>query len=117
MISLDFEAVIHETLRFTCIAPFGIPHYTREEVQTSDGRYLISAGSTVFPNFYQIMNNPKVFENPRQFNPSRFLDKNNNFVKHDHNIVFGIGKSKDILQRDNYKMGNGRPVFPMVSMT
>ena len=77
--------------RFTCIAPLGVPHYTRQTVWTSDKKYCIPAGTNIVPNLHLITNNPDVFPNPRQFLPERFLDSNNNFTKHDHNIVFGIG--------------------------
>ena len=68
-----------------------MPHYTRQTVWTSDKKYCIPAGTHIFPNLNHITNNPEVFPNPRQFMPERFLDSNNNFTKHDHNIVFGIG--------------------------
>ena len=68
-----------------------MPHYTRQTVWTSDKKYCIPAGTHIFPNLNHITNNPEVFQNPRQFMPERFLDSNNNFTKHDHNIVFGIG--------------------------
>ena len=79
-------------MRFTCLAPIGVPHYVRQDVWTSDRKYLIPAGTTVFPNLYQITHNHEVFEAPHEFRPERFLDQNNKFVKHDHNLVFGTGE-------------------------
>ena len=79
-------------MRFTCLAPIGVPHYVRQDVWTSDRKYLIPAGTTVFPNLYQITHNHEVFERPHEFRPERFLDENNKFVKHDHNLVFGTGE-------------------------
>ena len=86
------DAVINEILRYTCIAPFGVPHYTRQDVWTSGKKYLIPAGTNIFPNFHQITHNSEVFDDPFAFKPERFLDENNHFIKHEHNIVFGIGK-------------------------
>ena len=86
------EAVINEVLRFSSIAPLAVPHYTFTDIWTSDKKYHIPAGTTIFPNLYQVTHNPKVFKNPHEFNPKRFLDQENKFLKHDHNIAFGIGR-------------------------
>ena len=85
------EAVVNEILRFTTIAPLAVPHYTFTDIWTSDKKYHIPAGTTIFPNLYQVTHNPQVFKNPEEFNPDRFLDDENRFSKNDHNIVFGIG--------------------------
>ena len=85
------EAVVNEILRFTTIAPLAVPHYTFTDIWTSDKKYHIPAGTTIFPNLHQVTHNPKVFKNPEEFNPDRFLDDENRFSKNDHNIVFGIG--------------------------
>ena len=58
----------------------------------SDKKYFIPAGTNIFPNFHQITHNSEVFDDPFAFKPERFLDENNHFIKHEHNIVFGIGK-------------------------
>jgi len=86
------EAVVNEILRFTTIAPLAVPHYTFTDIWTSDKKYHIPAGTTIFPNLHQVTHNPQVFKNPEEFNPDRFLDDENRFSKNDHNIVFGIGK-------------------------
>jgi len=86
------EAVIHEISRFTAIVCLSIPHWVTDDIKTSDGRYHLPANTMIFPNLYHVMNNPEVFPNPRQFNPDRFIDTNGKFVKHEHNIVFGLGK-------------------------
>ena len=85
------EAFIHELLRYTCIAPLGLPHMAGGDVETSDGKFKIPKGTVVFPNLYHVVNDPEVFQNPRSFNPSRFIDDNGNFIRSDRMIVFGIG--------------------------
>jgi cytochrome P450 len=84
------EAVVQEVLRIICLAPLGLPHYATEDIKA--GQYTIPKGTTIFSNLHRITSNPKVFTNPRTFNPDRFLDSQGNYVKHDHNIPFSIGK-------------------------
>ena len=81
------EAVIQEILRKSCIAPLGVSHYTQKDLQLQKGKFLIPAGTTILPNIYHIVNNPKEFPDPEKFNPDRFLDVNGKYVKHNHNII------------------------------
>jgi cytochrome P450 len=60
---------------------------------TTGGKLLIPAGTTIIPNIRHIVNNPKEFPGPKKFNKDRFLDCNEKYIKHDHNIIFSIGKS------------------------
>ncbi len=76
----------------SCIAPLALPHYAQKDISLLNGKWKIPAGTTVLPNLFHIVNNPKEFLNPDQFNPDRFLDSNGKYVKHDHNLVFSIGK-------------------------
>ena len=62
------------------------------DVETSDKKLKIPKGTVIFPNLYHVVNDPSVFENPRLFNPNRFLDENGNFMRSDRMIVFGIGR-------------------------
>ena len=86
------DAVIHEILRFTTLAPLAIPHHTHEDIWIANNKYLIPAGSIVFAHIYHITHNPDVFPDPYSFRPERFLDENKKYQKHDHNIVFGTGE-------------------------
>jgi len=86
------EAVINEILRFSTIVPRAIPHYAFTDIWTADKKCHIPAGTVIFPNLYQVTHNPDVFQHPNEFNPDRFLNQEKKFAKHDHNIVFGIGK-------------------------
>ncbi len=86
------ESVIQEILRVSCIAPLGLPHFAQKDVSLLNGKIRIPAGTTVMPHLSHIVNNPKEFPEPEKFNPDRFLDENGKYVKHDHNIIFSIGK-------------------------
>ena len=85
------EAFIHELLRYCCIAPLGLPHMAGGDVETNDGKYIIPKGTVVFPNLYHVVNDPNVFPNPRNFNPTRFLNNDGQFVRSERMVVFGVG--------------------------
>jgi cytochrome P450 len=54
--------------------------------------FKFKAGSMVLPQISILMNDPKYFENPGEFNPDRFLDENQNLRKFDEFVPFSIGK-------------------------
>ena len=54
--------------------------------------YTIPKGTSVFANISHIMNDPKHWDMPEDFNPDRFLDSEGKFKKHDRCIPFLVGK-------------------------
>ena len=86
----------------SCIAPLALPHYAQKGISLLNGKWKIPAGTTVLPNLFHIVNNPKEFPNPDQFIPDRFLDLNGKYVKNDHNIVFSIGKQRSLFSTYYY---------------
>jgi len=83
------DAVIHEVLRHSCIV-YTTPHATTEDVEFHG--YTIPKGTSVFANTSHIMNDPKHWDKPEDFNPDRFLDAEGNFKKNDRCIPFLVGK-------------------------
>jgi len=83
------DAVIHEVLRHSCVV-YTTPHATTEEVEFHG--YTIPKGTSVFANTSHIMNDPKHWDKPEEFNPDRFLDGEGNFKKNDRCIPFLVGK-------------------------
>jgi cytochrome P450 len=51
---------------------FGVPHYALEDLEI-DG-FAIPKGSTILSNLYDVMRDPKLFEDPDVFMPERFID-------------------------------------------
>lgn len=65
------EMVIKETLRMYPPVPI-ISRRSFEEVDFVD--FIAPANSNYNIGLYESLNNPKVFKNPREFNPERFLE-------------------------------------------
>lgn len=64
-------AVINETLR-TCSSPI-VPHVAMENANV-DG-YTIEKGTVIMINNYKLNTDEKYWENPKEYNPERFLNK------------------------------------------
>ncbi|GAB0092315.1 Cytochrome P450 307a1 [Sergentomyia squamirostris] len=64
-------AVLFETLRYSS-SPI-VPHVATEDVAVSG--YGITKGTVVFINNYKLNTSEKYWDEPKQFNPTRFLDE------------------------------------------
>ncbi|KAG1894332.1 cytochrome P450 [Suillus fuscotomentosus] len=67
------DALVKEVLRWHVVSPTGLPHCVTED-DIHDG-YYIPKGSLVIPNIWFMLNDPRTYANPSQFNPERFLAK------------------------------------------
>jgi hypothetical protein len=83
------EATIYEVLRRSNVVTLGNAHATLADA--SIGGYLIPKGTQVLPNLYGMNMNPKLWDNPEQFNPSRFIT-NDRAQKPDYFIPFSVGR-------------------------
>ncbi|XP_048582160.1 cytochrome P450 1A1 [Nematostella vectensis] len=70
------DAFISETLRTSCIMPFGLPRRTVRE--TTICGINIPKDTTVLLNLWSCAYDPKVYKNPELFNPKRFLTEDVN---------------------------------------
>lgn len=53
--------------------------------------YTIPKGTVILPNLWSVHRDPTVWENPDDFNPSRFLDEQGQLLRKEYFIPFGIG--------------------------
>ncbi|XP_039248612.2 cytochrome P450 2H2-like [Styela clava] len=82
-------AFIQELMRHRTLVPLGVFHKTNEEAALN--KYTIPKNTTVCPNIWSVHFDPKNFENPREFRPERFLDRDGKFIKSNHVIPFSVG--------------------------
>jgi cytochrome P450 len=89
-----------ETLRWMPTAILGVPHAALRDDEYMG--YKIPKGATVMYNAWAVHMDPSRHENPRAFDPSRYLQDSTNSVE--------STQSPDASQRDHFSFGVGRRV-------
>ncbi|ELT93669.1 hypothetical protein CAPTEDRAFT_122144 [Capitella teleta] len=84
------EATLSEIQRFRIVGPMAITHISTKDA-TLRG-FHIPKGTWVLPQLHAIMFDEKLWKDPNEFRPGRFLDSSGKFVVADELINFGIGK-------------------------
>ncbi|OQV16081.1 Cytochrome P450 2U1 [Hypsibius exemplaris] len=82
------EATIMEIQRYGSIVPLNVPHKANEDLQI-DG-YTIPKGTLLVANALSIHRDPRWWNNPDEFDPTRFLDSNGKLTKPDGFLPFCI---------------------------
>ncbi|KAG8223776.1 hypothetical protein J437_LFUL001496 [Ladona fulva] len=86
------EATLSEILRQSSVAPLSVPHATLYGEKDAELQgYFIPKNSALLLNLYKVHHDPKIWGDPQNFRPERFLDENGKFVKHEALIPFGLG--------------------------
>lgn len=90
------EAFILETFRHSSFVPFTIPHSTTRDTNLCG--FYIPKGRCVFVNQWQINHDQKLWDDPSEFRPERFLTPNGTINKalSEQVILFGLGKRRCI---------------------
>ena len=86
------EAVLLEVQRIGNVVPGSLLHTNKKAITIE--KYVLPSGTSINANMESILMNPKVFPDPHQFKPERFLDEKGSFVPHPNVIPFGVGKRR-----------------------
>lgn len=70
-----FNAILKEVMRMKIVSPLMAPHYVSEEFSIMNGKYKLPLGTAIYMHGYYMAHHPDYWENPNQFNPDRWLDK------------------------------------------
>ena len=62
------------------------------------GPYTFPKVTTVMAFLYYVHHDPKFYEDPKTFNPSRFIDASGKFIYDERIIPFGIGKGPALVK-------------------
>ncbi|EIW59364.1 cytochrome P450 [Trametes versicolor FP-101664 SS1] len=87
------NAVVKEALRWHNVSPLSIAHVTVEDDEFHG--YFIPAGTTVVPNVWACMHDPRIYPEPEKFCPERFIGKDgrlNPDVLDPATLIFGSGR-------------------------
>lgn len=83
------EATILEVQRIGILTPLGIARCVSDD--TTLRGFNIPKGTWVFPLLGAVAKDERLWKNPGDFSPKRFLDESGRCVKPGHHIPFGIG--------------------------
>jgi len=75
------EAFLNETLRMASIGAMSIFHSASEDIPNFHG-YSLPKDTIVFANFWEIHHDEKIWGDPENFRPERFLGPNAHMVSH-----------------------------------
>ncbi|RZC92376.1 hypothetical protein C5167_003981 [Papaver somniferum] len=67
------QAIIKETLRLYPAGPLSVPHEAIEDCNI--GGYKVKAGTRLLVNLWKLHRDPRVWSNPLEFKPERFLSE------------------------------------------
>ncbi|XP_030462675.2 cytochrome P450 CYP82D47-like isoform X2 [Syzygium oleosum] len=88
------QAIVKETMRLYPPAPMSGPRRSMEECTLSAG-FRIPAGTRLLLNIWKIQRDERIWPNPDEFEPERFLTTHENVDMRGHNfelIPFGAGR-------------------------
>ena len=78
-------ATIWEALRYMSHMPYALRHWVAKNY--SFKRYSMPKHAIVFPNIWYIPHDSKIWNDPWEFKPERFLDSEGNLQPPDHKLM------------------------------
>ncbi|XP_072975564.1 p-coumarate 3-hydroxylase [Typha angustifolia] len=85
------QCVVKESLRLHPPTPLMLPHKASSNVKI--GGYDVPKGSNIMVNVWAIARDPKLWKNPLEFRPERFVEEDIDIKGHDFRVLpFGAGR-------------------------
>ena len=84
------NAFIMETQRLASIVPLNVTHQCTAD--TTIHGYFIPKGIHIIPSLDSVLHDEKIWGDPQNFRPERFLDDQGNLKTEEHLIPFSIGR-------------------------
>ena len=93
------EATLREIMRCGPVGPIAATRYPREDCKV--GRFVIPAGTIVFPNLYSMTKDPQLWgEDVDEFKPLRFLSEDGKSLKNEWwDFTFGSGNNQFCMSK------------------
>ncbi|KAF3781649.1 Cytochrome P450 [Nymphaea thermarum] len=95
------QAIVKESMRLYPASPLLLPHESMAPVEL--GGFELPVGSTLFVNVWKIHRDPKLWTDPEEFKPERFLSSRNELTSVGGQdfafLPFGSGRTKEDLRR------------------
>lgn len=124
------NAFVCEVFRLTTVVPFFPPHRTMRD--TTVMGHKIPKNTMVLINNYCVNSDPRNWDDPKSFDPKRFLEDNGEFVgwtEHEAFMPFGLGRRAcpgggvaklhliailaSLLNRYHFKLAENQKVPPL----
>jgi cytochrome P450 len=85
------DALAKEVLRWNTVVPLAVAH--RVQADDIHEGYLIPKGALVIPNIWQMLRDPRIYPNPSEFDPERYIAAKGKEPQQDpRTITFGFGR-------------------------
>ena len=87
------QAIVKETLRMYPPGPLGAPRVAIDDCEI--GGYHVSKGTRLIVNIWKLHRDARIWSNPNEFRPDRFLEENSHINYQGHNyeyIPFSSGR-------------------------
>ncbi|KAF9812628.1 hypothetical protein IEO21_06099 [Rhodonia placenta] len=85
------NALCSEVMRMCPSAPIAFPHVLSED--DIHAGYVLPKGTMVIANIWKFAHDPRLYSNPWEFNPDRFIATDKKPAEQDpHDMVFGFGR-------------------------